>query len=499
MPFSPRSRILRRCIAAAAAAGLAWAAGTLAAPTPVSAAPRTQPATVSLGAIGRQIPSSFLGLSIETSDLFRYEHQAGFTAFLSQLAAPGTGPLSLRIGGESADSSYLPGTAAPAGSVTLTPAWFAALHELASTVPLSIIFDLNLAGRSPSAAAGEARAALAALPLASVHAFEIGNEPDLYRGGVVGFRRVVDNPLGLGWAATYSPGDYAADFRRFAGALHPLIGSIPLAGPSIAWPDIRWWTDLPTRGSASPGLITQHRYPYSACLPATSPAYPSVKGFLSSVQAAQLVGSVRTAVTTAHHEGVPFRISEMGSASCGGLPRVTNTLAVALWAPDMMFRMLAAGVDGVDVHTRWDAWNTPLDGAPSLTARPLLYGLALFIRTLGPGARLQAVTFTGARPAKLSAWAVHLAGSAERLLLINRGSRAITIRARLGTTAPVTVLALSGSAPNSSSVTLGGRQLTSAGRFESPPHTDRLEPRQGAATVSVPAYSAVLLGASGRS
>ncbi len=356
MPSVHLARPIRWLVAAAM---LACAATALAAPPLAPAAPSTHITTVSLGALGRRVPNSFLGLSIETSDLFGYEHQPGFTSFLGQLSALGTGPLSLRIGGESADSSYLPGAAAPFGSVILTPAWFGGAHDLVATVPLSIIFDLNLAGRSASAAADEARALMAAVPPSAVHAFEVGNEPDLYRGGVVGFRRVADNPDGLSWAASYNPGDYAADFRRFAGALRPLVGSVPLAGPSIAWPDIRWWTDLPTRGPASPGLITHHRYPYSACLPVTSPAYPTVNGFLSSIPAGQLVGSVRTAVATAHHDGVPFRISEMGSASCGGLAGVTNTLAVALWAPDIMFRMLAAGVDGVDFHTRWDAWNTP--------------------------------------------------------------------------------------------------------------------------------------------
>ncbi len=140
----------------------------------------------------------------------------------------------------------------------------------------------------------------------------------------------------------------------------------------------------------------------------------------------------------------------------------------------------------------------PLDGVPSLTARPLFYGLSLVVRTLGPGARLQAVTFSGGRPATLSAWGVHLSNATERLLLINRGSRPITLHARPGSNAAMTALALTGPAPNAGVVTLDGRQLTAAGRFDGSPKTERLVPHDGAATVAVPAYSAVLLSAPSR-
>jgi hypothetical protein len=53
--------------------------------------------------------------------------------------------------------------------------------------------------------------------------------------------------------------------------------------------------------------------------------------------------------------------------------------------PDALFELLRAGVDGVHIHVRVYAINAAFALTDrGLVARPLLYGLILFTRTLGP-------------------------------------------------------------------------------------------------------------------
>ena len=45
-------------------------------------------------------------------------------------------------------------------------------------------------------------------------------------------------------------------------------------------------------------------------------------------------------------------MTELNSVTCGGLRGVSDSFATALWAPDALFEMLRAGVDGVNIHVR---------------------------------------------------------------------------------------------------------------------------------------------------
>ena len=87
--------------------------------------------------------------------------------------------------------------------------------------------------------------------------------------------------------------------------------------------------------------------------------------------------SLAAVIGDAHRRaGLPFRLTEVNSVTCGGVTGVSNTFATALWAPDTLFELLRAGVDGVNVHVRTDAINAAFAfKRDELVARPLLYGL----------------------------------------------------------------------------------------------------------------------------
>ena len=99
--------------------------------------------------------------------------------------------------------------------------------------------------------------------------------------------------------------------------------------------------------------------------------------------------SVAPLVRLARSAGLPVRLTEINSVTCGGLAGVSDTFATALWAPDALFELAQAGVQAVNLHARVYTYNEPFTfDSHGLLARPLLYGLILFVRTLGPGARL---------------------------------------------------------------------------------------------------------------
>ncbi len=420
--------------------------------------------TIAHGQLSRRISPSFLGLSTEYWSLPLYErHLQAFERVLAMLHVPGDGPLIVRIGGDSADWTYWDPRAhtLPRQFFELTPAW---LREAATLVRRSgtrVILDLNLAADSPAMAARWARAALAELPRRSLIGFEIGNEPDLYHREL--FDRlgaIAETPFGSG---DYSAATYARDFSSYAGALSLVARGVPLLGPAVANPalDVGWLSSLVARDHRQLGMLTAHRYPLSACKPPGSPQYPTVARVLSERSSAGLAGSVKAAVALAHRAGLDFRLTELNSVTCGGRQGVSNTFATALWAPDALFELAQAGVDGVNLHIRVNAINAPFSlCGSSLRARPLLYGLIMFARALGPDARLVALHLRETRSLHLKVWGVRVAGGALHLLVINKGPRAANLDLRLPGSRPATVQRLlAPSASAQSGVTLAGQQL----------------------------------------
>ena len=453
-------------------------------------------AVVSLGAVVRAVPHSFLGISTETDEFNDFVQQVpSFPALLKQLAVVGdNSPVSLRIGGESADGTYLnaDGFSTPSGvkSVGIDLPYLQRLCALARLAPLTVTLDLNLAAHDPQMAAALAREAQNALPAGSLDALEVGNEPDLYHT-LIGWNW---NPANLTWGATYSPQTYASHFATYAGALSSATPGVPVAGPVLANMGASWYQTLLQSDGSSVGLLTGHRYPFNACAVPGSAQYPTIAGQLSAQASSGLAASLLPAITAAHQVGLKFRVTELGSASCTGLPGVSDTFATALWAPDVLFNMLADGVDGVNVHTRYDTSNTPLDGSGSTIVRPFFYGMVAFTRTLGPGASLLQTSVSGQLPAGLSVWPVALQGGQMHVLLINKASSTATVALQTGAQAPAQVQSLQSSSMSpGAQVTLGGQQLSNNGAWQGNPVTTTLSARSGAYQVSVPPLTASLL------
>jgi hypothetical protein len=447
-------------------------------------------------------PGSFFGISTEywTLPLFERDTRA-FDRVLALLHAAGDGPLSLRIGGDSADHSFWSPRAQkmPDWAFALTPAYLARLRTLVQRDRVKLIVDLNLLTDTPFTAAAWAHAAETSLPHGSIAGFEIGNEPDLYERrywvDLTARSPFVTRPMPL----DLTPATYVADFAGYARVLGESSPDIPLVGPAVAHPRVGlpFIAALIQAERPELGMVTGHLYPYSKCAKnPKSSSYPTVAGVLSRHATSAFATDLSSAVAVAHQAGLKFRLTEFNSVTCGGKPGVSDTFATALWAPDALFTAMRAGVDGANLHVREDTVNGPFTiDRSGLHPRPLLYGLLMFTRTLGPQAQLVRLHLAAARSLNLSAWAVRIKGRILHVLLIDKGSRTVRVALRLPTNATGTVQRLLAPSPYSrSGVTLDGQQLNYAGDWTGTPRTETIAPgARGGYELTVPRRSAALM------
>jgi hypothetical protein len=519
-----RARRARGLLPAAPLAVWALAAGGCGSahqrrPLPVvHAAPGTP--TLRLGAPGREIPSGFLGLSMEFQAVPAYagtNPRAVDPVLVALIRAltPGQRPV-LRIGGDSTDVSWVPapGVRAPWFSgytYPLTPRWLASAAALGHALRARMVLGLDLAADDPALDAAEARAFADAFGRGSIEALEIGNEPNLYATvpeWTLGDGRKV-TARGRGYGPTRYRGEVAAVVRALdrAGVRRPLAGPALAASQRPAAAGV-WKAGMAAFLRSEPGVrqLTVHRYPLKRCfLPRHSPQRPTIPHLLSEYSSAGMAAGVRVWVRIARAQHRTVRVDELGSVACRGTPGVSDTFASALWAPDALFSLAAAGVNGVNLHTLPGAAYAPftlarVGGRWRAHVEPEYYGLRLFAEAAPAGSRLVSVRGV-ARSASLSAWATRAPDGSERLVLIDKDpGRARTVRIAVprgldGRDIAVERL-IAPSVAARRAVRLGGRtfgSVTSTGRLATPRTTRAPSGGGGTVVVRVAGASAALV------
>ncbi|MGH2893044.1 MAG: glycosyl hydrolase family 79 C-terminal domain-containing protein, partial [Solirubrobacteraceae bacterium] len=472
----------------------------------VSLSPVSAQVTVAPAATRTAVPASYLGLSTEYWALPVWSGEMPLLErALSLLRVRGEGPFILRVGGDSADHSFWDpnvgagGIRVPAWAFSLAPKWLGQARALVRELGIRLILDLNLITDTPAAAAQWARAAEAGLPRRSIDAFEVGNEPDIYSRAdwlaITAGRSLDARPAGRQFAGAALPAaltarDYVRDFHAYAGVLDQVAPQVMLAGPALANPvhHRRWVHTLIDGAHRSLGMVTIHRYPYTGCPGRRGTrSYATIGRVLSPAASTGVALALRPLVDAAHDAGLPLRLTELNSVNCGGRLGVSNAFATALWAPDALFSLLRAGVDGVNLHVRADAVNAPFALSPAgLQARPLLYGLILFARTLGPQAQLVTIRSHLGRPADLAAWAVRVGRDTLHVLLIDKSRRTERVLLRLPATGPARVQRLlAPGAAAQSGVTLDGRALGVNGDWQGRAEQQTVTNRGGVYALSV--------------
>jgi hypothetical protein len=486
--------------------------GIVAALLALTVAPSVSPAdssspTVSVNVGGpqnlRPVAPGFIGTSTEFWAVKDYtgRDSTHINPVLVQLLrnlAPGGQPV-LRIGGNSTDQTWWPIKGMiPGGGVKygLTEGWLRATKALAQALNAKLILGVNLADGQPALAAAEARAFLQGIGRQYIDAIEIGNEPDVY--GQFAWYRAPDGRVFFSRRSNYSLPDFEADFARWRAALPP----IPLAGPTTA--ELVWLSGLDNFISAESNLsvVTLHRYPLRGCNhTASSPLFPSIPNLLSDASSQTLAQDVAPYVAVANNHGVPFRIDELNSASCGGVKGVSDTFASALWALDTLFNLASVGVNGVNIHTFPNAGYELFafkhhGNSWQAFVHPEYYGLLMFDQAAPPGSRLLNV----AEPSgSIKVWATESPDNQTHVVVINKSlTSAQTVQIHMqGGASSATLEWLQAPSPTATDgVTLGGQTFgaaTATGELGGKLRTASLDSFLDAYQITMPPASAVML------
>jgi hypothetical protein len=434
---------------------------------------------------GPAVPSTFLGLSFEASNLPALSAASRTGNLVALLRSLGTGVI--RIGGNTADdaASWSPdGIIKPAWArVVIDPAMLDGLATLVNASGWKIILTLNLAHYDPVAAAAEAAAAEQRLGPALL-GVAIGNEPDDY---------VVKQLRPTGWG----PPGYGFELQAYRSAILAAAPQISFVGPDSSSRDPSW--EATYRQALDPSLITNHYYAVDGCH-----GQPPGSALLAPSTLANEAHALSNFVSSAHLEGLAARVDETNSVSCGGKAPLSDSFESALWGSIYIPQAIWAGESGVNFHTTLRACDgyagySPIcaagHGSLQFEARPLWYSLLLTHNLVGSSPL--AATVTGDR--FVSAAAVRTQSGRFRLLLVNRGTHATKVAIRVAGRRLRNGWVVRLSAPSllaSSGVTLGGTTVSANGTWGWAHRLPQARSTGGRLVLKLPRYSAALIAAS---
>jgi hypothetical protein len=474
-----------------AAATAATAATTSATSTEATGATGASGVSLAVGAPteGPPVPGDFVGLSYEVKDLPLVASlvQRGDLVNLLRSLGPGV----LRFGGVTADSqvAWLDPANQPLpawASSSIDPAELYQLGRLARRTGWRVLLTVNLGHYDPSAAADEARVAQAALG-SSLEAIEIGNEPQSF----------VEQGLR---APGYEVLQYSAEVTAYVAAIERSAPGVAIAGPDGASGAGRLAWIQAAATALQPTLLTAHLYGANWC----NGFLPTSAYLLSKQIHAPEVRDLRALAALGRSFGAPVRIDETNSISCRGEPGVSDSYAAALWALDLMTRVLQSPFAGVNFHGflfEPEGYSPIAALTPAalergaLSARPEWYALLMARRVEG-----DSPLTVQARPSSLNiaTWAGRTASGQLQVIVDDerigaKGPLRVTIAAPRRARA-ASLLTLTGPTLTATGgVTLGGATVAADGTWHPAGRLPRVPVVNGTITLTMAPRTAVLV------
>ncbi len=298
----------------------------------------------------------------------------------------------------------------------------------------------------------------------------------------------------LGRPKGYSYPDITSQWNQLAGTL----SSVKLAGPGYSGLSALPYAGQFLSATRRLSLLTVHTYPLKSSRCGAGDLQEDDLFQQQSIET--LADDLGNWASTSHHYGVPVRVDEMNSVTCGGSPSFSKTFGPSLWALNILPLYAEAGAVGVNFQTRpYTAQNLiqPHEEAAGwqVQVQPEYYGMLAFAQLTPPGSHLLRVSTT---PVGLYAWAVRTPKGQTHVVVTNVTARpgAVAINAA-GAGGPATVEALragSGGLNATGGVTLGGQRLSSTtGALTGKLVTRTVHSAHGEYHLTIPAASAAIV------
>jgi hypothetical protein len=313
--------------------------------------------------LGTRVPEDFVGISLEVStagqgigafapDATTARSKAALAEYaLGKPDAPNKvffrfmrnlGPGILRLGGNSQDNTCWKPKSAPHPDWCKGPIGLGDLHLFSDAAKESgwrLIIGMNLKQNSPAWALDEVKEGIAKeIPPQQIIGLELGNEPDLFARD--GSRK-----------EAYSAQDHVEDFLAYFKAFrHDEVGQkFALIGPATccSWhnpADLGLFLDGVR--SVNLKLATVHSYMLTTC----GGRRVSIQELLGPELMEKFDAQAKSLVAAARQRNLPIALAETNSASCGGMPGVSNAFASTLWGLDSLFSGAQDGYSGMNFH-----------------------------------------------------------------------------------------------------------------------------------------------------
>ena len=416
-----------------------------------------------------EVDPHFVSLSFEMGnlcDILGLDQQK--PAYYEQLFKNlGTGVF--RIGAHSADfSTYSPygKLACSALHTTINQKAITDFFAFIERIHWKVIWGLDLIKYDPQMAATEA-SAVANIAGASLLAFAIGNEPDLF---------VKKNDRPAGWSYT----DYKSEWETYYQQVLKAVPDAKFIGPDSCCETPFFYQF--TQEEHEKVIATAHHY-YTG-------QEEDIAYLLSKDVSEHRTLRMGQWTAAARQVGLPLMITESNTFSKGGVDGASNTYASALWAVDYLCEASVLGIKSVAFHNAATAYYDAIDinGAPT----PLYYGLLLF-HTLVQTPKSAIANVSLQTPLMVTAYEVMDGQKAARMLLMNRELKndaevEIQLDAPYKTMQLMRLTAPSIDAKNN--ITLGGSGISDQGTW-SASKVESVEVNGASVSVKVPRGSAV--------
>lgn len=484
---------------------------------------QTKLATVSVDTKtpGARVPEDFVGISLEVSTAGQGigAFAPGATAAKSKaalaeyaLGEPGApnkvffkflrnlGPGILRLGGNSQDNTCWKPTTAPHPDWCKGPIGLGDLglfSEAAKESGWRLVVGMNLKQNSPQWALEEVKEGIAkAIRPEQIIGLEIGNEPDLFaRDG--------------GRQEAYSAQDHVKDFLDYYNAFSrdQIARRFAVIGPATCCS----WHNPADLGVFLDGvrginlkLATVHSYMLTTC----GGRKVSIQELLAPELMKKFDEQAKSLVAAARQRDLPIALAETNSASCGGMPGVSNAFASTLWGLDSLFSGAQDGYSGMNFHISYrsdgSSYN-PVDtyrnngnsDAKSYEndVEPLYYAMYFFAKNASGKYLLRTETETGSNVRSYAT--TECADCAVNVALLNKDASASgEVQVRVANHAGMAKLLLL-RAPKLASlaadVTYGGAQFDHDARIGTPQTREVRSDAQGNFEFELPNAAIALL------